>query len=65
MWNSRLDRLTEQIGHWSAEDVRTLTSLTERLAGDLGQKALLEFPDPELVRATHEAAIAESLPKGA
>lgn len=65
MWNSRLDRLIEQIGHWSAEDVRTLTSLTERLAGDLGQKALLAFPDPGLVRTTHEAAIAESLPKGA
>jgi DNA-binding MarR family transcriptional regulator len=65
MWNRRLDRLTELVGHWSAEDVRTLTSLTERLAGDLGQKAVLDFPDPEHVRATHAAAIAESLPKGA
>jgi DNA-binding MarR family transcriptional regulator len=65
MWNRRLDLLTELIGHWSAEDVRTLTSLAERLAGDLGQKSVLEYPDPELVRATHEAAIVESLPKGA
>jgi DNA-binding MarR family transcriptional regulator len=65
MWNRRLDRLMELIGHWSADDARTLASLTERLAGDLGQKVTLEFPDPELVRATHEAAIAESLPKGA
>jgi DNA-binding MarR family transcriptional regulator len=65
MWNKRIDRLDELIRHWSVEDARTLTALTERLAGDLGQKVPLEFPDPELVRVTHEAAIAESLPKGA
>jgi DNA-binding MarR family transcriptional regulator len=65
MWNKRIDRLGELIKHWSIEDARTLTALTERLAGDLGQKVPLELPDPELVRATHEAAIAESLPKGA
>lgn len=65
MWNKRIDRLRELIGHWSAEDARKLTALTERLAEDLGQKVPLELPDPELVRATHEAAIAESTPKGA
>jgi DNA-binding MarR family transcriptional regulator len=65
MWNNRIDRVGELIKHWSVEDARTLTALAERLAGDLGQKVPLEFPDPELVRATHEAAIAESLPKGA
>jgi DNA-binding MarR family transcriptional regulator len=65
MWNRRLDQLVEVVGHWDAEDIRTLTSLTERLAGDLGQKVPHEFPDPELVRTTHAAAIAESLPKGA
>jgi DNA-binding MarR family transcriptional regulator len=65
MWNNRIDRLGELIKHWSVEDARTLTALTERLIGDLGQKVPLEMPDPELVRATHAAAIAESLPKGA
>jgi DNA-binding MarR family transcriptional regulator len=65
MWNNRIDRLSELIKHWSVEDARTLTALTERLAGDLGQKVPMELPDPELVRATHAAAIAESLPKGA
>jgi DNA-binding MarR family transcriptional regulator len=65
LWNKRIDRVTELIGHWSVEDARTLTTLAERLAADLGQKVPIELPDPGLVRATHEAAIAESLPKGA
>lgn len=65
MWNRRIDRLRELIRHWSPEDARALTALTERLAADLGQKVPLELPDPELVRATHAAAIAESTPKGA
>ena len=43
----------------------TLTELTGRLADDLGQQVPTEMPDPELVRTTHRAAIAESLPKGA
>jgi len=65
MWNKRIDRLTELIGHWSPDDAKTLTGLTERLADDLGQQVPIEMPDPAQVRTTHRAAIAESLPKGA
>jgi len=65
MWQRRLARLTEYIGHWSPEDARTLTVLAERLAGDLGQQLPIEMPDPDQVRATHRAALAETLPKGA
>ena len=65
MWTKRIDQMTELIGHWSPEDARTLTGLIERLAGDLGQQVPIEMPDPDLVRTTHRAAIAESLPKGA
>lgn len=65
LWNRRIDRVGELIKHWSTEDARTLTALTERLAADLGQKLPLEMPDPDLVRKTHAAAIAASLPKGA
>ena len=64
LWERRIERLSEIIGHWSPEDARTLAVLAERLAGDLGQQVPLQ-PDPDLVRATHQAAIAESLPKGA
>jgi len=65
MWRARIDRLSELIGHWSPEDARTLAVLSERLAGDLGQQLPIEMPDPDQVRATHQAALAETLPKGA
>ena len=65
LWRRRIDRLSEIFGSWSPEDARTLTVLAERLAGDLGQKVPIELPDPELARATHRAALAETLPKGA
>jgi len=65
MWRHRIARLGEVIGHWSAEDARTLTVLAERLAADLGENVPLQMPDPDRVRATHQAALAETLPKGA
>ena len=65
LWERRIQRLSEVIGHWDAEDAKTLTVLAERLAGDLGEKVSFQMPDPDLARATHRAAIAETLPKGA
>ena len=65
MWQRRIKRLREMIGHWSPEDARTLAILSERLAGDLGQTVPIEMPNPDHVRATHQAALAETLPKGA
>ena len=65
LWRARIDRLSELIGHWSPEDARTLAVLSERLAGDLGQQVPIQMPDPDKVRATHQAALAETLPKGA
>jgi DNA-binding MarR family transcriptional regulator len=65
LWRRRIDRLSEIFGSWSPEDAGTLTVLAERLAGDLGEKVPIEMPDPELARAAHRAALAETLPKGA
>ena len=65
MWKRRIERLGTAVGHWSAEDARTLSTLAERLAGDLGMNMPIEMPDPDTVRATHRAALAETLPKGA
>jgi DNA-binding MarR family transcriptional regulator len=65
MWQRRISRLGQIIGHWSPEDAKTLTVLAERFASDLGQKTPIEMPDPDLARATHQAALAETLPKGA
>jgi DNA-binding MarR family transcriptional regulator len=65
LWRRRIDRLAEIIGEWSPEDARTLTVLAERLAGDLGEKVPVALPDPDLARATHRAALAQTLPKGA
>ncbi|MBR7828057.1 winged helix-turn-helix transcriptional regulator [Actinospica sp. MGRD01-02] len=65
MWRRRIERLAVAVGHWSAEDARTLSQLAERLAGDLGMNTPIEMPDPEAVRALHRAAIAETHPKGA
>jgi DNA-binding MarR family transcriptional regulator len=65
MWRRRIERLGATVGHWSAEDARTLSVLAERLAADLGLKTPITMPDHEAVRATHQAALAETLPKGA
>lgn len=65
LWERRIERLGDVIGHWSAEDARTFTVLAERLAADLGENVPLLMPDPDQVRATHQAALAETLPKGA
>ena len=65
MWRHRIERLGATVGHWSAEDARTLSVLAERLAADLGLQTPITMPDHEAVRATHRAALAETLPKGA
>ncbi|HTJ68980.1 MAG TPA: MarR family winged helix-turn-helix transcriptional regulator [Actinospica sp.] len=65
LWRHRIARLQEAVGHWSAADARTLSILAERLAGDLGVTTPIQMPDPDAVRATHQAALAETLPKGA
>lgn len=65
LWERRVERLGDIIGHWSAEDARTLSRLADRLAADLGENVPLQMPDPDQVRATHQAALAETLPKGA
>jgi DNA-binding MarR family transcriptional regulator len=65
LWRHRIERLETAVGHWSSEDARTLSVLAERLAGDLGLNTPITMPDPDAVRATHQAALAETLPKGA
>ena len=65
LWQHRIERLSASVGHWSAEDARTLSVLAERLAADLGLATPITMPDHEAVRATHRAALAETLPKGA
>lgn len=65
LWRIRVERLMGLIGHWSAKDAATLSTLANRLAEDLGRQWTPTMPDPEDVRATHRAAIAETLPKGA
>jgi DNA-binding MarR family transcriptional regulator len=65
MWQHRTERLGATVGHWSAEDARTLSALADRLAADLGLPGPITMPDHEAVRAIHHAALAETLPKGA
>jgi DNA-binding MarR family transcriptional regulator len=65
LWTRRIDQLAELMGHWTLDETRTFTALSDRLAADLGVKVPIEMPDPDTVRATHQAAIAETLPKGA
>jgi DNA-binding MarR family transcriptional regulator len=65
LWKRRIERLGAAVGHWSSEDARTLSVLAERFAGDLGMNIPIVMPDTDTVRATHQAALAETLPKGA
>ena len=65
LWRHRIDRLRAAVGHWSADDANTLSTLADRLSADLGLRTPIQMPDPDAVRATHRAALAETLPKGA
>ena len=65
LWTTRIDRFKSLIGHWSREDALRLGELSRKLGADLGLEQPLAMPDLELVRATHQAALAETLPKGA
>ncbi len=65
LWQVRIENFRDLIAHWSPQDAHTLARLVRRLAADLGQERPIEMPDLEQVRAAHQAALAETLPKGA
>jgi DNA-binding MarR family transcriptional regulator len=65
LYHARVEKLAGMIGHWTPAEARTFALLAGRLAADLGQQTPIVMPDLETVRATHQAALAETLPKGA
>jgi DNA-binding MarR family transcriptional regulator len=58
LWAERIDQLKKLIGHWSKQDLTTLTVLAGRLASDAGAGQPARFPvDIEEVREVHRAAL--------